>query len=168
MTDPLLAVRRPTIAIGTITPSANVVVERVTTAVLADFPTVSAHFSRTAVVGSSDAYADDYDWTGMLRAAELLAHAHPSCICWNGSKGGSIGFAADRTLCARIKGMTGIPAITSTLAIDTALRAIKATRVGLVTPYRPTYAAKIPPVFADAGSLLSGVFRTNCLEVSDL
>jgi maleate isomerase len=151
MSDPLLAVRRPTIAIGTITPSANVVVERVTTAVLADFPMVSAHFSRTEVVGSSDAYADDYDWTGMLRAAELLAHANPLCICWNGSKGGSIGFAADRSLCDRIKGMTGIPAVTSTLAIDAALRATKATRVALVTPYRSAYAAKIPPVFADAG-----------------
>ncbi len=149
--DPLLAVRRPTIGIATITPSANVVVERVTAAVLADFPMVSAHFSRTEVVGSSDAYADDYDWTGMLRAAELLAHAHPACICWNGSKGGSIGFAADRTLCARIEGKTGIPAITSTLAIDAALRATQATRVALVTPYRAGYAAKIPPVFAAAG-----------------
>jgi hypothetical protein len=37
MSDPLAAVRRPSVAIGTITPSANVVVERVTTAVLADF-----------------------------------------------------------------------------------------------------------------------------------
>src|SRR4029077_17468537 len=115
MTDPLLAVRRPTIAIGTITPSANVVVRRVTTAVLADFPMVSAHFSRTAVVGASDAYADDYDWTGILRAKKLLAHARPACICGNGSKGGSIGFAADRPLCARIESETGIPAITSTL-----------------------------------------------------
>lgn len=156
MTDPLLAVRRPTIGIGTITPSANVVVERVTAAVLADFPAVSAHFSRTAVVGSSDAYADDYDWAGMLRAAELLAHARPSSICWNGSKGGSIGFTADRTLCARIESETGIPAITSTLVIDAVLRATKATRVALVTPYRAEYAARIPPVFAAAGFTIVG------------
>jgi maleate isomerase len=151
MIDPLQAVRRPTIGIGTITPSANVVVERVTTAVLADFPAVSGHFSRTEVVGSSDAYADDYDWSSMLRAAELLSHARPSCICWNGSKGGSIGFAIDRRLCARIRDLTGIAATTSTLAIDAVLRAIGARRLGLVTPYRPAYAARILPVFAQAG-----------------
>ena len=78
MTDPLTAVRRPRIGIGTITPSANVVVERVTTAVLADFPDVSGHFSRTEVVGAADRYTDDYDWSSMLRAAELLAHAAPA------------------------------------------------------------------------------------------
>ena len=35
--------RRQTAAIGTITPSGNLVVERVTTAILADFPHVSGH-----------------------------------------------------------------------------------------------------------------------------
>jgi maleate isomerase len=147
----LQAVRRPTIGIGTITPSGNVVVERVTAAVLRDFPDVSGHFSRTEVVGASDAYVEDYDWPGMLRAAELLAHMQPACICWNGSKGGSLGFEVDRALCARITELTGIVATTSTLAIDAVLRATGATRIGLVTPYRPAYAAKIPPVFARAG-----------------
>jgi hypothetical protein len=61
--------RQQTKAIGTITPSGNVVVERVTTAILQDFPEVSGHFSRIPVFGSSDAYKDDYDWDGMLGAA---------------------------------------------------------------------------------------------------
>jgi maleate isomerase len=151
MTDPLTAVRRPTLGLGFITPSGNVVVERVTTAVLMDFPAVSGHFSRTEVVGSADAYADDYDWDGMLRAAELLSHARPVCICWNGSKGGTLGFDVDRLLCERIRAATGLPATTSTLAIDAALRAITARRIALVTPYRPSYAAKIVPVFGAAG-----------------
>jgi len=38
--------RLQTKAIGTITPSGNIVVERVTAAILADFPEVSGHFSR--------------------------------------------------------------------------------------------------------------------------
>lgn len=151
MIDPLTAVRRPTVGLGIITPSGNVVVERVTTAVLTDFPAVSGHFSRTEVVGSADAYADDYDWDGMLRAAELLSHASPACICWNGSKGGTLGFDVDRLLCERIRAATGLPATTSTLAIDAALRATAATRIALVTPYRPAYAARIIPVFAAAG-----------------
>ena len=37
--------------IGTITPSGNIVVARMTTAILADFPVVSGHFSRIEVVG---------------------------------------------------------------------------------------------------------------------
>lgn len=147
----LEAVRRPTKALGTITPSGNVVVERVTAAILADFPAVSGHFSRTEVVGRSDAHAADYDWDGMMRAALLLSHARPAAICWNGSKGGSLGFGVDRALCARILAETGIPATTSTLAMDAALRARGLRRLALVTPYTPAYAARIPPVFAEAG-----------------
>lgn len=127
------------------------VVERVTTAILADFPDVSGHFSRIEVVGTTDTYADDYDWDGMLRAAELLSHAAPAAICWNGSKGGSLGFGFDRHLCDRITERTGVDATTSTLAIDAALRANRQRRVALVTPYRAAYAAKIPPVFGNAG-----------------
>ncbi len=144
-------VRGPTIALGVITPSGNVVVERVATAVLASFPAVSGHFSRTEVTGSADGYADDYDWDGMLRAATLLSHAAPAAIAWNGSKGGSIGFDRDELLCRRITQSTGIPATTSTLAIRAALRANGARRVALVTPYAASYASRIPPVFARAG-----------------
>jgi maleate isomerase len=144
-------VRGQRAASGTITPSGNVVVERVTQAVLRDFPDVSGHFSRTEVVGVSDNASADYDWVGMLGAAELLSHAAPGCIVWNGSKGGSIDFAIDHELCARIQSQTGIPATTSTLAIDAVLRATGVRRIGLVTPYRARYAGTIPPVFARAG-----------------
>lgn len=147
----LESVRRPTVALGTITPSGNVVVERVTTAILADFPAVSGHYSRVAVVGSTDAYSDGYDWDGMLGAATLLSHAAPQAIVWNGSKGGSIGFDMDLSLCSRIESATGVRAITSTLAIAAALRAAGQKRVALVTPYTVAYAGKIPPHFAAAG-----------------
>jgi maleate isomerase len=149
--DPLELFRRQTTSIGTIIPSGNIVVERITAAILRDFPTVSGHFSRTRVVGSSDAYLDDYDWDGMLGAAELLGHARLDAICWNGSKGGSIGFDADRRLTARIQETTGIPACTSTLAIEELFRRRGVARFGLVTPYAAGYAGKIPPHFAREG-----------------
>lgn len=138
-------------AIGTITPSGNIVVERMTTAILADFPAVSAHFSRIEVVGSTDAYQDDYDWEGMMRAATLLSHAAPDAICWNGSKGGSIGLEADSRLCERIVAATGKPATTSSLAILEAFAATGVRRFGLVTPYTPGYANRIPPHFLAQG-----------------
>ena len=135
-------------AIGTITPSGNIVVERMTTAILADFPAVSGHFSRIEVVGSTDAYKDDYDWDGMMRAAELLSHAEPDVICWNGSKGGSIGLDADRRLCERITAATGKPATTSSLAIleafaTTGVRRIRTGDAVCVRLCRP-YPAALP------------------------
>ena len=140
--------RLQTKAIGTITPSGNIVVERVTAAILADFPEVSGHFSRIPVFGSSDAYKDDYDWDGMLGAARLLSHAHPDVISWNGSKGVSLGFEADRTLCARITAETGLAATTSVLALDRVLRESGVRTIGLVSPHNDAYQAKVTAAFA--------------------
>ncbi len=138
-------------ALGIVTPSANLMVERVTAAVLADFPEVSGHFSRTPVFGSVDRFPHDYDWDGMLGAARLLAQARPDIIAWSGSKGATLGFAADLEFCRRVTGETGIPATTSTVALEAALRAIGATRIAVVTPYADDYQAKLVAGFAREG-----------------
>ena len=143
--------RHKTKALGMITPSANVVVERVTQAILGDFPEVSGHFSRTPVVGSSESYKDDYDWDGMLGAARLLAHAKLDVICWNGSKGVSLGFDADNTLCERINSETGIAATTSVLALDNVLRAKAVRSIGLVSPHTDDYQTKVVAAFEKRG-----------------
>jgi maleate isomerase len=143
--------RRQTRAIGTITPSGNIVVERVTAAILADFPEVSGHYSRIPVFGTSDAYKDDYDWDGMLGAARLLSHAHPDVICWNGSKGVSLGFDADHALCERITAETGIAATTSVLALERVLRESGARTIGLVSPHTDAYQAKVAAAFDRRG-----------------
>jgi maleate isomerase len=150
-TDPRTWYRTQRKTIGTITPSGNIVVERMTAAILADFPMVSGHFSRIEVVGSTDAHKDDYDWDGMMRAANLLSHADPDVICWNGSKGGSIGLDVDRCLCARITAAVSKPATTSSLAILEAFAATGVRRFGLVTPYASGYAGRIPLHFQAQG-----------------
>src|SRR5690349_7804368 len=138
-------------AIGTITPSGNIVVERVTTAILQDFPEVSGHFSRIPVFGSSDAYKDDYDWDGMLGAARLLSHANVDVISWNGSKGASLGFDAETVLCERITKETGIAATTSILALDRVLRERGVKSIGLVSPHTDDYQAKVTAKFGKRG-----------------
>jgi len=143
--------RRQTKALGTITPSGNVVVERVTAAILRDFPEVSGHFSRIPVFGTSDAYKDDYDWDAMLAAARLLSHAKVDVIAWNGSKGASLGFDADLALCERITRETGIAATTSILALDTVLRERGLKNIGLVSPHTDDYQAKVTAKFAKRG-----------------
>jgi len=143
--------RQQTKALGMITPSANVVVERVTNAILQDFPEVSGHFSRTPVFGSSENYKDDHDWDGMLGAARLLAHARLDVVCWNGSKGVSLGFDADHTLCERITAETGIPATTSIVALEEVLRATKTRNIGLVSPHTDSYQEKVVAAFGKRG-----------------
>lgn len=150
-TPPLPLARPRTVGLGMITPSANTVVERVTIGVLAAFPDVAAHFTRIPVSGSSDDYPADYDWPTMLAAARLLTDAKPAALCWNGSRGGSFGFDVDRRLCDRIAGACGLPCTTATLAIEAALRRAGARRIGLVTPYRPQYIAKLVAGFGAAG-----------------
>lgn len=136
---------------ATITPSGNTVVERTTQAILRGVGGAASVFSRTAVHGARDLYPDSYDWDSMLHAAELLAHAMPELILWNGSKGGAIGFDADRDLCARITARTGIVAETSALVLERLLSARGLRRIGLVTPYAESYQRKLIARLATAG-----------------
>lgn len=137
--------------VGTIAPSGNTVVERVTTAVLADFAEVSPHFSRTPVYGAIDPFPDSYDFDNMLAAARLLAHAKPDVIVWNGSKGGSLDFALDHELCRRITAATGVPATTSTLALDEVFKATGVRQYALVSPYDTKYQHKTIASFERVG-----------------
>lgn len=136
---------------GTIVPSSNVIVERVTLAMIRDIPEVSPHFARFGFAGSSDMVVDDYHWPSMMGAAQLLADAHVDLICWNGSKGGELGFERDRVLCRRIMDELGIPAVTSVLALDQLLRSAGIERIGLVTPFVQAVNDKITRVWTAAG-----------------
>lgn len=138
-------------AIGTITPSSNIVVERVTAAVLADLQGVSGHFTRIPVAGDKVHLSDRHDIPTMVAAAKLLADAKLDVICWNGSKAGGIGFDADRELCARINDATGIKATTSILGIEAAFQRFKVRRFALVTPFPAEYQRKVVDVFAREG-----------------
>ena len=121
--------------IGTITPSGNTVVERITLGIARDLPEVSMHFSRTPVFGSSDPSPDAYAAEGFLAAARLLAHAAPQVLVWNGSKGAGIGFEHDRALTKTIETETGIRTTTSILGLAQLLQAKGFRRLGIVTPY---------------------------------
>ncbi len=135
--------------IGVVTPSGNTVVERITLGILADLPTVSAHFSRTPVFGAKDLLPapaevdaftkdpspDSYAVDGLLAAARLLAHVQPQVLLWNGSKGAAIGFEHDRALAGAFTRETGIPATTSVLGLEAALAARGIRRIALLTPY---------------------------------
>lgn len=121
--------------LGTITPSGNTVVERITIGIARELPEVSVHFSRTPVFGSSDPSPDRYATEGLLAAARLLAHGEPQVLVWNGSKGATIGVEHDQALAAAIQAETGIRTTTSILGLYALARARGWQRVALVTPY---------------------------------
>lgn len=141
------------IFLGMLTPSSNTVLEPVTTAMLADLPEVSAHFSRFKVteIALSDSALAQFDDTEILRAAELLAHAKVHCIAWNGTSSGWLGFDRDVRLCERITATTGIPACTSMLALNELLTITGAKRVGFVTPYIDDVQARINANYEKSG-----------------
>ncbi len=153
MTDPTRLMTPAPLMFATITPSGNTVVERTTQAMLRDVHDVVPIFSRSPVHGARDFFPDSYDWEAMLRAAELLAHARPGVILWNGSKGGAIGFDRDRELCARITQLTGIAADTSALVLERKLRARGYSRIAFVTPYADAYQERLIARFAAEGFL---------------
>jgi maleate isomerase len=125
------------ILLGMLTPSSNTALEPITTAMVAELPEVSAHFSRFKVteIALSNTALAQFDNAEILRAAELLAHAKVDAIGWNGTSSGWLGFEADIRLCEQITAATGIPSTTSMLALNEILKQKKVTRLGYVTPY---------------------------------
>src|SRR6185295_15059009 len=131
--------------LGMLTPSSNTILEPVTTAMLADLPEVTAHFSRfkvTEIALSGPALAQ-FDDTEILRAAELLAHAKVDAIAWNGTSASWLGFDRDERLCERIREATGIATCTSVLAFREIFERTAVQRIGLVTPYLNDVQSKI-------------------------
>jgi len=138
---------------GMLTPSSNTTLEPITSAMLASVPQASAHFGRFKVteIALSDAALAQFDPSGILAAADLLADARCQVIGWSGTSSSWLGFGADERLCQAIEARTGARACTSVLALNEALRMTGVTRLGLVTPYRSDVQAAIVANYAAAG-----------------
>ena len=124
--------------LGMLTPSSNTVLEPVTSRILDPlYPRVTAHFSRFRVteISLEEHALAQFDHGPILEASRLLADARTDTIAWNGTSASWLGFDVDEELCRSITKETGIPAATSVLALNEALRERGARHLGLVTPY---------------------------------
>ncbi|GAA5236561.1 Asp/Glu/hydantoin racemase [Verticiella sediminum] len=139
--------------LGMLTPSSNTTLEPVTSAMVADVPGVSTHFSRFRVleISLSQQALGQFDPTGILAAAILLKDARCEVIGWNGTSASWLGFDTDERLCERIEAETGAKACTSVLALNEALQLAGITRLGLLTPYRSDVQAAIVANYARSG-----------------
>jgi maleate isomerase len=147
------------IAVATITPSGNRTVEKVTQSLCHALPGVVPLFSRIPVHGTTSPIPSPdgpYHWPSMESAAQLLSHAAPAALCWNGSKGGDYGFDVDETLCKRLSDLTGLPTVTAALAVLDLLRRFDATRIAVVTPYSAAVHARAVAGFKGKGYAVVG------------
>jgi maleate isomerase len=70
------------------------------------------------------------------RAAHDLAQSHPELILYGCTSGSFLaGIGREAEIAQRIADITGIPSLTTSTAVIAALRAVKARRIFMVTPY---------------------------------
>lgn len=139
--------------LGMLTPSSNIALEPITSAMVSGLPNVSAHFSRFTVTEISlrDQALGQFDLEKILAAARLLADARVDVIAWNGTSSGWLGFDKDVALCRQITEATGIPATTSVLALNEILEKTGQRRFGLATPYLDDVQQRIVQNYARSG-----------------
>jgi maleate isomerase len=151
-----LAMTRPDprpVRLGVLTPSSNVALEPLTSAIAATLPGCSAHFARFRVteIALTQQALGQFDDSKILAAAELLADARVDAIGWSGTAAGWMGFERDEALCRRIHEHTGIRATTAVLALNELLQRHGVTRLGLVTPYTADVQQRIVAQYARHG-----------------
>ncbi|MEE2774285.1 MAG: aspartate/glutamate racemase family protein [Pseudomonadota bacterium] len=133
------------IRIAMLTPSSNSVVEPWCYKIIGSLDNTSVHFGRVEVLWIDDEAASlsQFQNESMLKGFDLLSHVRPSVIGWNGTSASWLGIDRDRVLVDEIRKRTGCIAVTSTLSIIEALRALRVRNIGLVTPYVGSIQTKI-------------------------
>ncbi|MEN3293928.1 MAG: maleate isomerase [Burkholderiales bacterium] len=97
------------------------------------------------------------------RAAHDLAQAHPEIILYGCTSGSFLaGVGREAEIAQRIADMTGIAAVTTSTAVIAALRAVKAQRVFMVTPYPDDINAHEVEFLAHYGIAVGGSDTFRC------
>lgn len=140
------------IAIGSIVPSSNRVVERTTAAILRHLPGVDSCIARIPYApDGSGQPAGAYDAASYAEAARLLGHAGVTAVAWNGTRGAALGLAKDRALVALMAGAAGCPATTTALFTAEVLGRLGARRIAILAPGATMEADAHAVGFAAAG-----------------
>lgn len=160
------------IRLGVLVPSSNTALEPLTRAILSTIHDpdvmISLHFTRFAVthIDLSENGLAQFNHVNILAAAQLLADAKVDVIGWSGTSGGWLGFDVDEKLCAAIHAQTGIPATTSTAALNGLLKLYHIKELGLITPYLATVNEAIMKNYAAIGVHIDKS-RERHLDISD-
>jgi maleate isomerase len=153
------------VALGTILPSSNRVVERTTTAILARLPGVDGCFARIPYAPDGSGQPQDaYDGASYAAAARLLSHAAVAAVCWNGTRGAALGLGADHALSATLSDAAGCPATTTALFAAARLARMGARRIALLLPGAVADATAHAAGFAAAGIATVAARGLDCTD----
>ncbi len=147
--------------IGVVLPSSNRTVERVAHAFLQSRPGVDVCVARVPYGGHP---ASGYDLESFRCAAALLRDARPDVVLWNATRGALLGFDPDRTLCAMLEDMLGVPATTTSLATLETLKTAGSRRIGLIAQGDRNECDKLIDAFGKEGIT---VVDSSALGISD-
>lgn len=135
--------------LGLIVPSWNTVMEYEVQRMAGG--AMSMHTQRISHTADTE---ENLMWMGtqVPAAAQLLAHAKVSVICYGCTAGGFLkGPQYDRDMGAQIQSATGIPGATSASAITDALQALEVRRISVATAYEPWLNEKVQQYLEAAG-----------------
>lgn len=140
------------IAIGSIVPSSNRVVERTTAAILRHLAGIDSCVARIPYApDGSGQPAGSYDAASYAEAARLLGHAGVAAVAWNGTRGAALGLEQDRDLVALMEGAAGCRATTTALHAAAVLGRLGARRIAILAPGAAAEADAHAAGFATAG-----------------
>jgi maleate isomerase len=151
------------IAVGTIVPSSNRVVERTLAALLPHLSGIDSCVARIPYApDGSGQPAGAYDGPSYAEAARLLGHGGVAALCWNGTRGAALGLPADRALVAALSAEAGCPATTTALFAAAWLRRRGAGRIALLMPGSAAEAGAHATGFAAEGLVTCGARGLGC------
>lgn len=140
------------IAIGSVLPSSNRVVERATAAILRHLPDVDGCYARIPYAPDGSGQPEgEYDVASYATAARLLGHAGVAAVAWNGTRGAALGLGQDRALVAAMARAAGCAATTTALHAAEVLGRLGARRIAFVMPGAAADAAGHGAGFAPEG-----------------
>lgn len=137
------------VKLGIIVPSWNTVMEYEFQRMAGE--AISVHSQRIRHTADTE---EDVAWlsTQAPVAAELLAHAKVSAICYGCTGSGFLKTPEeDLRLAESLEQLTGIPSVTSSAAIARALRTLRVRRLSVASPYDPWLNEKLRVYLERAG-----------------
>ena len=135
--------------LGLIVPSWNTVMEYEFQRMAV--PSMSVHTMRISHTADSE---ENLTWMGtqVPAAAKLLAHAKVGVICYGCTAGGFLkGPGYDQQIIRDIQTAAGIPGAATAAAVVDALRALRANRVSVASPYEPWLNEKLQTYLKECG-----------------
>ena len=173
MSDPIFKVAslKDFKKIGFITPSSNVALEIITTAILAQLPLVVPLFSIACSTSDVASGAESqFSADSLAACAKLIANCPVETVLWNGTSESwtGEGYEAGVHIKDQIEKGTGLPSSTSSLAQVDVLKLWKVKKIALATPYNADNNRRLSEYYGSCGFEVVNDSRLDMTKNTDI